>query len=234
MHTALLFGEYVGCALFFGFLIGLERQFRNSVAGLRTNTLVSTGAAIFVLMETLAGSKDSRVAAQIVSGIGFIGGGAILREGLSIRGVNTAATLWCSAAVGALCGTGFIAEGAIATAIILFANVALRPLSYRINGPATLRKDLETHYLLQFTSRPTEESRLRQAVAVAANNAELITKSIRTEEIPQTGLISIKAMIVSPNKADQALEKIVETLSADPSVGSIEWEIAGQPQAQHE
>jgi putative Mg2+ transporter-C (MgtC) family protein len=233
MDSILLFGQDAGCALVFGFLIGVERQFRNSAAGLRTNTLVATGAAIFVLIETLAGTKDSRVAAQIVSGIGFIGGGAILRDGLTIRGVNTAATLWCSAAVGALCGTGMIAEGALATAIILFANVALRPLSYRLGGHTKLRNDAETHYLLQFTCRPTDEIRLRQAVAVAANNVELMTKSIRSEELPG-GLISIKVMLISATKADHALERVVETLSPDATVGAIEWEVAGQPGAQHE
>jgi putative Mg2+ transporter-C (MgtC) family protein len=234
MHSVLLFGQDAGCALVFGFLIGVERQMRNSAAGLRTNTLVATGAAIFVLIETLAGATDSRVAAQIVSGIGFIGGGAILRDGLTIRGVNTAATLWCSAAVGALCGSGRIAEGAVATAIILFANVALRPLSYKLSSRMKLRNDIETHYLLQFTCRATDESRLRQAVAVAAKNADLMTQSIRSEDLPQSGLVSVKVMLISPTKADHALERVVETLSPDASVGAIEWEVAGQPGAQHE
>jgi putative Mg2+ transporter-C (MgtC) family protein len=229
-----LFGQDAGCALVFGFLIGIERQIRNSAAGLRTNTLVATGAAIFVLIETLTGAKDSRVAAQIVSGIGFIGGGAILRDGFTIRGVNTAATLWCSAAVGALCGSGMIAEGALATAIILFANVALRPLSYRLAGRMKLRSDVETHYLLQFTCKAMDESRVRQAVAVAAKNASLMTQSIRSEELPQGGVISIKVMLISATKADHALEQVVETLSPDASVCTIEWEVAAQPGAQHE
>ena len=85
-------------------VIGFERQWRNRLAGLRTNTLVSLGAATFVIFAALVPGEASptRVAAQVVSGIGFLGAGLIFREGLSVRGLNTAATLWCSAAIGVL------------------------------------------------------------------------------------------------------------------------------------
>ncbi len=211
----------------------MERQIRGSIAGLRTNTLVAVGAAVFVSIEIMNGSRDSRVTAQIVSGIGFIGGGAILREGLTIRGVNTAATLWCSAAVGALCGTGFIPEAAAATGVILFANVVLRPLSHRFGGPPKLLNDVETHYLLQFTCKAIDESRLRQALLAATNKADLTAKSIRSESVEPTGMLSVKAMLIASTKTDHLLERVVEKLSADPSVSSIEWEIAAQP-TQHE
>ena len=89
-------------------LIGFERQWRNRLAGLRTSTLVALGAASFVVFEALVpeGASPTRVAAQVVSGIGFLGAGLIFREGMSVRGLNTAATLWCSAAVGVLAGAG--------------------------------------------------------------------------------------------------------------------------------
>src|SRR5258708_37487150 len=89
--------------------IGFERQWRNRLAGLRTNTLVALGAASFVIFEQLIPGESSptRVAAQVVSGIGFLGAGLIFREGLSVRGLNTAATLWCSAAVGVIAGAGY-------------------------------------------------------------------------------------------------------------------------------
>lgn len=234
MHIALLFAEYVGCALIFGFLIGIERQFRHSPAGLRTNTLVAAGAAIFVMIETLTGVKDARVAAQIVSGIGFIGGGAILREGLNIRGVNTAATLWCSAAVGALCGTGMVIEGAIATAIILSANLLLRPLSYRFGGQFNMRNDVETHYSFQFMCRDADESRLRRVLVSAAIAAELMTKSIRGEAASESGRVYVKAVLVSPRKADHAIETVVEALCGDSGVSAVEWEVAQQAGLQHD
>src|ERR1700755_814321 len=93
----------VGC----GALIGLERQWRARVAGLRTNALVAGGATLFVLYAVATeDSSPTRVASYVVSGIGFLGGGVILREGANVRGLNTAATLWCSAAVGVLAGRG--------------------------------------------------------------------------------------------------------------------------------
>src|SRR5580693_1384692 len=101
-----VFAYHLVASLLLGALIGAERQRRQRTAGLRTNALVCSGAAMFVLLaRLLSASNDStlRVAAQIVSGIGFLAGGVILREGFTIQGLNTAATLWCSAAVGSLC-----------------------------------------------------------------------------------------------------------------------------------
>src|SRR5260221_211743 len=91
--------------------IGFERQWRNRLAGLRTNTLVALGAASFVVFAALVPGEGSptRVAAQVVSGIGFLGAGLIFREGMSVRGLNTAATLWCSAAICVLSGSGRLA-----------------------------------------------------------------------------------------------------------------------------
>src|SRR5579871_4087029 len=96
-------------ALILGTAIGVERQWHQRTAGLRTNALVSVGSALFASLACLMANESSptRMAAQIVSGIGFLGAGLILREGNHVRGLNTAATVWCSAAVGTLCGSGF-------------------------------------------------------------------------------------------------------------------------------
>ena len=107
MQTTFLIN--LGAALLMGVAIGLERQFGGHPAGLRTNALVCVGAALFASLPGLWGhdlSPDHMVG-QIVTGVGFLGGGAILREGLNVNGMNTAATLWCSAAVGALTGAGY-------------------------------------------------------------------------------------------------------------------------------
>src|SRR6201990_3279989 len=100
-------------ATLMGACIGFERQWRQRLAGLRTNTLVALGAASFVVFSGLVPGDNSptRVAAQLVSGIGFLGAGLIFKEGLSVRGLNTAATLWCSAAVGLLAGEGMGLHG---------------------------------------------------------------------------------------------------------------------------
>jgi putative Mg2+ transporter-C (MgtC) family protein len=102
--------------------IGFERQWRQRLAGLRTNTLVAIAAASFVIFASLIPGEGSptRVAAQVVSGIGFLGAGLIFREGMSVRGLNTAATLWCSAAIGVLAGAGYALYAALATGFVLF------------------------------------------------------------------------------------------------------------------
>src|ERR1700735_2408363 len=106
----------LGAALLIGAVIGFERQWRQRMAGLRTNALVAIGAAGFVVFAaSVPGDNNpTRMAAEIVSGIGLLGAGVILREGINIRGLNTAATLWCSAMVGIFAGAGNLAASAIA------------------------------------------------------------------------------------------------------------------------
>jgi uncharacterized membrane protein YhiD involved in acid resistance len=117
-------------ATLLGAAIGFERQWRQRMAGLRTNTLVAIGAASFVIFAGLVpgDSSPTRVAAQVVSGIGFLGAGIIFREGLQVTGLNTAATLWCSAAVGLLAGSGHGLHAALATSFVVMVNLLLRPL----------------------------------------------------------------------------------------------------------
>lgn len=125
----------LSAAFIMGGLIGLERQFRQRTAGLRTNVLVAVGAAIFVDMANRLGGSDGavRVVAYVVSGIGFLGAGVIMREEGSVRGLNTAATLWASAAVGACSGADLVVEAFVGTLFVLAANTLLRPVVNRIN-----------------------------------------------------------------------------------------------------
>src|SRR6201985_1351945 len=117
-------------AFVFGTLIGAERQYRQRSAGLRTNVLVAVGAAAFVaLAERLTGADGAvRVIAYVVSGIGFLGAGAIMKEGMNVRGLNTAATLWASAAVGCCAGADMVAQSLAVTFFVLAGNTLLRPL----------------------------------------------------------------------------------------------------------
>src|SRR5258705_9241133 len=118
-------------AVVLGAAIGFERQWRQRLAGLRTNTLVALGAASFVMFPELVpgDASPTRVAAQVVSGIGFLGAGLIFKEGLSVHGLNTAATLWCSAAVGVLAGARLPAQAALVAVLVIFVNLYLRPLA---------------------------------------------------------------------------------------------------------
>lgn len=114
-----------------GMLIGFERQWHHKSAGLITNTLIAVGAAIYVLLSikiTSANGDVTRIIAQVVTGIGFLGVGIIFREGINIHGLTTAATVWCSAAIGCLAASGYFIETLVATLAILCVNSILLPL----------------------------------------------------------------------------------------------------------
>lgn len=116
-------------ALTSGMIIGFERQWHHKSAGLRTTTLVAIGSAIFVLLSiviTQTNGDVTRITGQVVTGIGFLCGGVIFREGLSVHGLTTAVTIWCSAAIGCLAAAGFFLETAIATFLILAVNLGLK------------------------------------------------------------------------------------------------------------
>lgn len=125
--------EYViriGSAMAAGILIGLERQWHHKSAGLRTNTLVALGSAIFVILSikmTQESGDVTRIIAQVVTGIGFLGAGIIFKEGSNVHGLTTAATVWCSAAVGSMAAAGFVAETWLATLAIVLVNITLIP-----------------------------------------------------------------------------------------------------------
>lgn len=110
-----------------GYLIGIERELHGKVVGTRTISLIAIGSALYVLMSpTIVGGDNSRIIAQVVSGIGFLGAGIIFKEGANVRGLTTAATVWCAAAVGGLCGFGMFAEALLGTLAIVTINILFR------------------------------------------------------------------------------------------------------------
>jgi len=129
----------VAVAVAAGALIGLERQLHNKSAGIRTNSLVSLGAAIYVLLSiqlTQQGHGDvTRIIGQVVTGVGFLGAGVILHHGVSVQGLTTAATIWCSSAIGCLAAAGYFVETAIATTAILLVNFLFRRIDDWIKKP---------------------------------------------------------------------------------------------------
>ena len=128
-------------------LIGLERQYRHKTVGLRTNVLVSLGAFMFVCMSFNVNTNDTtRIAAQVVSGIGFLGAGIILKDGDRVKGLNTAATMWCVAAIGALTASGMIIEASISTLFILISNTVLRVLSRKITNKINGNSYIDKYY----------------------------------------------------------------------------------------
>jgi putative Mg2+ transporter-C (MgtC) family protein len=217
----------IGAALLMGVAIGLERQWGRHPAGLRTNALVTLGAAIFVSLVGLVGGEGSptRVAGQVVTGIGFLGGGVILREGLNVRGLNTAATLWCSAAVGTLAGSGFLLAGAIATAAVLFVHVALRPVVRWIEAHAPALIEVETHYRVRVTCRHAQEAVLRSVFLRHINSQPRMTlQGLSTEVADDNEHTVVIAEAYALERNDRFMEQLVSRIGIEPGVVAVSWE----------
>lgn len=142
--TAVDFLTRLGVAALLGIAIGFERQWRQRAAGLHTSSLVSIGAALFALLDGIISAGDAtRIVAGVVTGVGFIAGGVILRSGLNVTGLNTAATMWATAAVGALAGFGLWPQAAAGAVAIVMLNLLLTPLADWIDTRARQRNSAE-------------------------------------------------------------------------------------------
>jgi putative Mg2+ transporter-C (MgtC) family protein len=221
------FGGTILLALVLGAAIGAERQWRQRMAGLRTNALVCAGAALVVSLGMMTPDEVSptRVAAQVVSGIGFLGGGVILREGLNVRGLNTAATLWCAAAVGTLVGAGYIMHAVIGAGAVLAAHIGLRPLAHAINRQPISVVETETRYRLVVVCQPRDEAVLRGLLLTMVGREKLMLRALRSEDLNGEGKIQVRAELVSPGRSDDVVERIASRLSYEPSVSTLSWQI---------
>jgi putative Mg2+ transporter-C (MgtC) family protein len=223
------FAARAAVALILGAAIGLERQWRQRMAGLRTNALVALGAALFELFAVLLtgqhGVDPTRIAAYVVSGIGFLGGGVILREGVTVRGINTAATIWCSAAVGVLAGAGYIPVAAIAAGFVLLAHLGLRPLARKLDRmPAGAETEVETCYNFRAVCRAGKEAHIRALVVQALARDDFVLHSVRSKDLDSgSGLVEVTAELQRYGRDDIALEAAVSRLSLEPSVSSVTW-----------
>ncbi len=223
----------VGVALALGIAIGVERQWHNRMAGLRTNALVSLGAAIFASLALLMTNESSptRMAAQIVTGIGFLGAGLILREGSHVRGLNTAATLWCSAAVGTLCGSGFIKEAAVGSLCVIGTHLVLRPISLKLSQISSRSSEPEeTIYRLRIVCQAAVEQQIRAQLLQMALTASWTIRSLHSQANPsaESGKeTEIVAEIMLPGRQDQLMERTVAQFGIESGIISISWQILG-------
>lgn len=215
-------------AFLLGSSIGLERQWRQRMAGLRTNALVATGAALFVSQSVLitGDASPTRIASYVVSGIGFLGGGVIFREGLSVRGLNTAATLWCAAAIGSLSGFGFFPQAFIGAVVVLMTNIILRPLGYRINQQPLKGTELELCYRCSVVCREISESHVRALLLQAVSTTGAMKlRSLHSEDLETPDRVEVEADLVTQERDDAFLEQIVTRLSLEPGVSAVSWRI---------
>jgi len=214
-------GEIANLALaaFAGGAIGLERQWNQGLAGLRTNTLVAFGAACFCALHDQA-------VAYVVTGIGFLGAGVIFREGTSVRGLNTAATLWCSGAVGALSGAGNYTAAMLGTAGVVAINLGMLPLQQAINRHRPHPVDNETDYLIEIDCAAEAEPNIRAVLSGATAQAGLGLRSLNSQKLDgRSGNVQIAADFVSHFRIDEAVERLVVRIGLDNEVSSARWSI---------
>jgi putative Mg2+ transporter-C (MgtC) family protein len=209
----------MGC----GALIGLERQWRARMAGLRTNALVATGATLFVLYAVSTNDNSpTRVASYVVSGIGFLGGGVILREGFNVRGLNTAATLWCSAAVGVLAADGQLLFAFIATGTVVSIHLLGRPLGRLIDHDHAEEGEDQQPYQLQLICRRKSEKYARAQIVQHTSANGLILRGMHTGRADDDN-VTLTAFLLMDGHAPARLEQLVAELSLQPGVQAVHW-----------
>jgi putative Mg2+ transporter-C (MgtC) family protein len=215
----------LGSALVLGTAIGAERQWRQRTAGLRTYALVSIGAALFVLLAPLSGVREeaTRVAAQVISGVGFLGAGVLMRTGLSVHGLNTASTIWCSAAIGVLAGSGFFAAAVLGTTFVLIINIFLRPLAEWIGRHSNKESEHTIQYSVQLLCRGRQESRVRTLLIQLLTGSPLILHEVESVVGQDEKNTVIKATLSALDRNDAQIEQITSRLSLERDVIGVSW-----------
>ncbi|WP_067820862.1 MgtC/SapB family protein [Nocardia inohanensis] len=225
----------LGAGVGLGAVIGFERQYRARMAGLRTNALVAAGATLFVLLSAHGFSgtdaDPTRVAAQIVSGIGFLGAGVILRDGFNIRGLNTAATLWCSAAVGSLAGAGMFSTAAAGAFVVVVVNTALRTAARAVDRPIDDGTAIEALYAFTADTDDAHEAHVRALLVQSLTRTDFRLVSISSHDT-DNGRVQVRAELTGLRRDDRQMEAAVSRLSLEPSVTSVGWRTVPQPEVQ--
>ena len=203
-----------------GIIIGLERQYRRKTAGIRTITLVSLGAFLFVSISDLSVNGDAtRIAAQVVSGIGFLGAGVIIRDGVNIRGLNTAATLWCSAAIGALTALGLLVEAVIGVVYILMANILLRFISRKL-----LKKTIHTKiidYNITVICTENKEKTIKTNLIQRLKTNYTSIKSFSTKNIDHQ--VQLEIYIAVESNYSEHINTLINKMCLEPGIISIKY-----------
>lgn len=217
-------------AFVFGSLIGLERQVRQRTAGLRTNALVAVGAAVFVdLSMRLNGVEGStRVVANVITGVGFLGAGAIMKEGINVTGLNTAATLWGSAAVGACAGAGLVVEAALATLFVLASNTLLRPVVNHINRSPLRSGSAEATYHVYAMCRRSEQSPVREHMVQLLEAAQYPVRAVQKNPVGARD-IEIEVILYATSVQAEELDGVVQRLEELPAVLQAYWNAGTTP-----
>src|ERR1700681_1724463 len=211
-------------AFVLGALIGAERQYRQRQGGLRTNTLVALGAAAFVDigMHLNGNAGATQIIAYVVSGVGFLGAGVIMKEGKNVWGLNTAATLWCSAAVGACAGADLAIEAILLTGLVLAGNTLLRPLVNAINRAPIKEASTEAIYDVRLTTDPDHLEEARELLETRLEAANYPVREITVIE-RETDSVELVATLMPTSADPHELDHVVLDLSSAPLAEHASW-----------
>lgn len=199
--------------------IGIERQFRRRLVGLRTIILVSLGSFLFVRFSYAFPSSDmTRIAAQVVAGIGFLGAGVIIKDGKSVKGLTTAATLWCAAAIGVLCAANLLFEAAVGTLLVLFTNIVLRTVNMKINS--LTGNIIYNIFTFKIICEEKAEQEVLKAIKNVVKKHESLISSIETNEI-EDGNVKIELTLVDNTNNDSISNDIMSLLAGRKDISSI-------------
>jgi putative Mg2+ transporter-C (MgtC) family protein len=213
-------------AFILGTLIGAERQYRQRGGGLRTHVLVAVGAATFVDigMHLNGNAGATQIIAYVVSGVGFLGAGVIMKQGSNVWGLNTAATLWCSAAVGACAGADLAFEAVALTCFVLAGNTLLRPLVNAINRAPIDQGATEAIYEVSVT---TKSAHLDESRELLRDKLEAANYPLRDVEVIERegGEAELVATLLGTAAEPKELDDIVSSLEKSNLVESASWSV---------
>ncbi|MDI7860820.1 MgtC/SapB family protein [Rhizobiaceae bacterium n13] len=217
-------------ALLLGALVGLERQWNQGNTGLTTHALVALGAAAFcVLPQILPSEPDVRMGGQVVTGIGFLGAGLILRDGFNIRGLSTAATVWATGAVGVLAGYGYFLAAAETAVLIKLTNIAMPRLGRLIEKYAPAEAEIERYYIVELKCGAHDEAAVRTMLLQAMNVRKLRLHAIESHAVKETTSVEVEAVVYSQREEDQLVEALVGELSRSPNIFFTRWTSTAPP-----
>lgn len=226
--STLHFAIRLALAIGLGAMVGLERQWRQRMAGTRTNALVAAGAASFVMCGLLLENDPAargRITSYVVSGVGFLGAGVIFKEGGTVRGLNTAATIWCSAAIGVLTGLGALHLALVLAGAVLATNMVLRPLAYRLHPVLPIATVEETLYEIRLSCRAARAVHIRSLLLSTISHLPVTLHSICGEQDEALKQTLIRAEVRTAGRNNEALGQVVLRLSIEDDVSNLSWAI---------
>jgi len=224
-------------ALVAGAVIGYERSFHGRPAGFRTHALVCMASSLLMLVTVYEAHwvqtdvesirlDPTRMAQGIMTGIGFLGAGVIMRDGINVKGLSTAATVWCTGAVGVMAGSGFLLFSLLATVLIILCNLCLPPLARLIYRFVPVELAKERYYMVEVIAQAQQEALVRTRLLQSLSSKDLTLQSLESHALKTGGQVEVNAVVLALTQQDSQLESLVGELALAPYVTAVSWSVA--------